>query len=100
MRYAFDFDYLMILLLAGSAVAFMIWVFWNVSREIRGEVRTKASRPRATGEPESIADDENTKESAVVSAREREQSQKAVPENSRRPEAGTSERRLTLRIVR
>ena len=38
MRYTFDIEHLMVLLVAGSAVAFMIWVFWNVSREIRGEV--------------------------------------------------------------
>ncbi len=41
MRYTLDLAYLAVILLAGLPVVFMLWVFWNFSREIRSQVRSK-----------------------------------------------------------
>jgi hypothetical protein len=93
MRYIFDLAYLMVLLLAGSAVTFMIWVFWNLSREIRGEVRARVARPIALSGVESPADEETAQEEIVL---------KPGAELYPARESTTTQRRRTLtpKIVR
>jgi hypothetical protein len=71
------FDLIAILLAAASAV-FMIWVFWNLTLQIRRDVRTRVAPPETTW----TAQTADTRESTA------------------RPGAETFERRFASRIVR
>jgi hypothetical protein len=65
MKYTFDLEYLLVLL-AATAVAFMIWVFWNLAGEIRGELRTRVRKPLAVIELENPFDEACSEQTAGV----------------------------------
>jgi hypothetical protein len=77
------FDLTAILLAAASAV-FMIWVFWNLTLQIRREVRTRVAPPETTWTAQTEEDREST----------------SRPKAGSRSGAETFERRFAPRVVR
>jgi hypothetical protein len=70
-KYTFELEVFTIILLAALAVAFMIWVFWSLSQQIRAEVRSRGSKPQTLSEGERCSEAEIKRGTLFVSAEAR-----------------------------
>jgi hypothetical protein len=97
MAYTFHLLDLLSILLAAPAVAFMAWVFWNLTVQIRHEVRTRVTPPEATWTPEPVDDRQTVKGRVFDGTEAHLWTPDQVSAITRRGKVETSERRFASR---
>jgi hypothetical protein len=99
MAHTFHLFDLIAILLTAASVAFMVWVFWNLTLQIRREVRTRVAPPETTRTELTAEDRESRKQRVSAGAETLLRAPDAASATSR-PPVGTFERRFTSRVVR
>lgn len=99
MAHTFHLFDLIAILLTAASVAFMVWVFWNLTLQIRREVRTRVAPADTPWSALTAEDRESTRDRVSAGAEALLRAPDAAPATSR-PPAGTFERRFASRVVR
>jgi hypothetical protein len=97
MAQTFHFFDLIAISLAAPSVAFMVWVFWNLTLQIKREVRTKVVPPETTWAAQTASNREPTRERAFVGTEGCLLTPDRLSAISR-PGAATFERRFASRV--
>jgi hypothetical protein len=99
MAHAFYLFDLIAVLLAAASVGFMLWVFWNLTLQIKRQVRTRVTPPETTWTAQQAEDREITRGEAFADSEARIWTSDAVSAMPQ-PRAETFKRRFASRVVR
>jgi hypothetical protein len=99
MAHAFYLFDLIAVVLAAASVGFMVWVFCNLTLQIKRQVRTRVAPPETTWTAPQAEHPEGTRRGAFAGSEARIWTPEAVSAMTQ-PRAETFERRFGSRVVR